>query len=99
MKVSNPERAFAVLEMTLQGSTLEQCGRAFGVGVERARQLANMAVRLLRNKPYARGPIPKHDWYLAKERLEHREFWLRQIAAARRRLKRKGSYMRKKASS
>jgi hypothetical protein len=84
MAVQDPLRAIAILERTLRGYTFAECSREFGVSSSRCAQLANQAAQFLRSLPFIRrSTVPKHDWYDPRQRLQHRDFWLKQIGKAK----------------
>lgn len=84
MAIQDPLRAIAILERTLCGYTLAECAREFGVSSSRCAQLANQAAQFLRSLPFIRrSTVPKHNWYDARQRLQHRGFWLKQIGKAK----------------
>ena len=84
MAVQDPLRAIAILERTLYGYTLAECSREFGISSSRCAQLANQAAQFLRSLPFIRRrTVPMHDWYDARQRLQHRDFWLSQIGKAK----------------
>ena len=80
MGVQDRLRAIAVLERTLRGHTFAECSREFQVSRSRCEQLARLAVQFLVTLPHMRiSTVSKHEWYNARDRLKHREFWLELI--------------------
>lgn len=82
--LKDPHRAFSIFETLLKGKTLVECSKLFNLSGARCRQIANDAAYLLRDFPYVSPEaVPRQNITDARQRLKHREFWLRQIAYAR----------------
>jgi hypothetical protein len=80
MSLRDLDRALNVLEATLQGRSLADCAKQFGLSRGRCAVLAADAARLIHSMPH----LPSNDWRRAAERMKHRDYWLSRIAKARR---------------
>lgn len=78
------ERSLRLLERTLDGATLQQCGAEFGLHHSSVSQLVAGIAEALMSSERLRGERPPlHNHSLASARRRHPEFWRRQIARAR----------------
>lgn len=78
------ERSLRLLERTLDGATLQQCGAEFGLHFTSVSQLVGGITEALLSPERLRGEKPPpHNYTVGSERRRHREFWRRQIARAR----------------
>lgn len=72
-------RALTILEMALDGITLNECGAKFGITGGRCQQLIRWTARILAHK--SGEPVP--EYYTLSEMRQQADYWRRQIATAR----------------
>lgn len=77
------ERSLRLLERTLDGATLQECGKEFGMTFGRVSKLVRWMVKELLSAERLLSETPPPHSYSTSGRRRHPEFWRRQIQKAR----------------